>query len=1710
MSNPTAEIADKPLEFHQSADFDLLLNQARLHLRDLAGKVWTDHNAHDPGMTILETLCFAIADLSYRTSFDVKDLMAGYTGGLDLPEDLPLADIALPNHPLTIRDLRKVLLDLKDPNAPKRLLLRNAWPMIVTETEAPLFLLGGESVPGWLSLEREKEIVGGPTTTNPVSNTAATPPKGLTPKTTQPAEPIKSLAASTPKTPVKSVGGEKVISKGLQQTQKHQEVEALQARKVIASQDAKVTTKAIASNQKNQEGIAITKTQLATSGAYASAQVASFQTAVTSVNALSSTPVAVGNTNVLTPNPNNPSTIFTPPGGGLAWEFPEDALRLNGLYGIQLEFEEDRSQSEYYLSDLNKNYFRPKVTVQGKGLTLNILMPYWDQIQWSFKDLDLNTVTPAFTVRNQQGDPYYIGVDKLNYDDYFYDYYAEVQLGSYVLPAFVNLATPLRSEIQFAGQSLPFEAKWLDWNELANGVKMNYGNVSTQVEGIDFVGIDDQDLVYDIRLTFDNQLPAPNNRQYPILLRIVFDAGLVLPNYFYVSTALRAKLPNLFQQRIDLETAVKQELLDAQGDLYTHYQSKVNRVFKLVYGKEGVWEHLGKHRNLCEDFQSFSASRVQEIALFGKLLVQPGYNVNQVLGELYFQIDQFLHPLIQFHSLSEISEKGYRMEDIFKGPLLDHGFIEDSDLANLDRRSVIYTSDLVRILMDVDGVEAIEDFSISSYIDNRLMGRKVTNCLSLTYADVYRPRLSVEKSGLAVEVGKVLETPETKKVLEWYHHKLDELKAGQLPEGLASQLELPIGQSRNTEVYRSIQYDFPQIYGIGPFGLPAEATDDRKARAQQLKAYLLPFEQMLANYLKQISHLPALFSFNDTIETTYPHTPLYDVPEVAPLFRSFLQSGTTWELFKADPDNAYRTTLQENEDESTWHHRRNRFLDHLLGRFSESFTDYAVQLFNQHKHLLDQPSLSQMKLYEKERQAEMKRLVGDKVAFGMDLPAVTNRRNQGFNYQITDEANQGWGSGNVSGYKRRLCRLLGIRDVSHHFIFDQVDPENKNQKIDLEGMHVIEHILLRPKVNYVTFTPVPNLPLQNQNDGSGYYLYDADRDPYSFRVTVILPMGAGRFVNPQFRKFAERLIRQETPAHILPEIRWMSGACGHDLETAYKGWIENSYKLKPWEFQQWHQNPALAKANLSIDSAAFLGGRNWLVFAMQAPCKVSLKALNPAQQVLSPINGLVKLPYGSDDVHAFQLSHLGGTLRVLALKSPENKWEERYTSGPLGANWLPVKDLVGKDQGLIEALGGEGKYLIEYQVGSEKVEFNLFATAPNLKPGILLINNLKSSLTDSGDTIEIQVANLRDTRLGVQPPFGEFSFATEPGVWRPVPYRSNANNEWRLSDFERDFKNGTYQFRYAVNGEATDVTIKIIQGIVVQEDTILRLKANDVPALSSPVEIDPFLPGIVWSFDFIPIGGDVSFYKIENGQPNLFATEAVTLQNHQQPLEVGDVWAEKGNGLYRATYNTTSGTDSVEFKLEGSPSLRWSYANDWVFVHFPSGTEVAPDGKVYRLKLDPKGPKQPYAFRFKSTKGKLSIFQKEKLIIEFTGNEMLIGAGDLPPGIYQASYDRGNGQEEVKILEVAGEKEPFLIEKVTQLKENSFRMEPLTEVEGEEKLVWRVNGRYRSKSRAPRLTLTFSNPEDVAVSLTIVKGGEEETFEMKFSLEMLKNWGDGN
>ena len=96
-----------------SQDYEFLRSEGLKHIENLASDLWTDYNAHDPGITILEVLCYAITELGYRCGFEIKDFLHDKNGALVNGQMLYTAKEILTVNPLTINDYRKLLIDIE-------------------------------------------------------------------------------------------------------------------------------------------------------------------------------------------------------------------------------------------------------------------------------------------------------------------------------------------------------------------------------------------------------------------------------------------------------------------------------------------------------------------------------------------------------------------------------------------------------------------------------------------------------------------------------------------------------------------------------------------------------------------------------------------------------------------------------------------------------------------------------------------------------------------------------------------------------------------------------------------------------------------------------------------------------------------------------------------------------------------------------------------------------------------------------------------------------------------------------------------------------------------------------------------------------------------------------------------------------------------------------------------------------------------------------------------------------------------------------------------------------------------------------------------------------------------------------------------------------------------------------------------------------------
>jgi len=668
-------------------------------------------------------------------------------------------------------------------------------------------------------------------------------------------------------------------------------------------------------------------------------------------------------------------------------------------------------------------------------------------------------------------------------------------------------------------------------------------------------------------------------------------------------------------------------------DIFTLYQKKIEKTVSIL---QHAKEKLHAHRNVCEDFLPIKTACPQELAFCADIEVHADSDIEEVYAKVLFELENYLNPEIKFYTLNELVEEGVPTVNIFEGPTLHHGFIKTEELKVTTPRTSIKVSDIINFVMDIEGVKAVKNVLLTKYsTDGKPILPSERWCLNID--EGCKPVLNIFRSKVLFFKGKLpfkAKIDETLDTLKYLHG----LESRNKLKGTADDFKMPNGNHVDLGDFASVQYEFPMTYGIGRYGLPQSAILERHAQARQLKAYLGFYDQLLANFFSQLANTKKLFSLDADIRQTYFGQYLDEVSGMADLY---INATELQEVFSepdpTDTDNIKKGRDLLMEDEKTFYDRRNRFLDHLIARFADSFNEYVLMLYTYQNA-------------DEYDEIDTDELIRDKIKFLKDYPIISAERGKAYNYILPS-----WDTDNVSGLEKRLVRRSGIDDFTRRYLFcfskieiqktednppkyyfhiideggnkviasiqeydsfseaaDQalklsevfVDPssykhvdvapdqfsfeitdESNNalahsgviypdeasrenaiatiiEKLSAdcpgEGMHMVEHMLLRPR-----FSP-PVIPGEELIDT--YKLFDVcleencqfcgEEDPYSFRISLIMPYWHDRFQSMEFRRYFEDMVRTETPAHCMIKICWVSNSMMNAFETVYREWME--------------------------------------------------------------------------------------------------------------------------------------------------------------------------------------------------------------------------------------------------------------------------------------------------------------------------------------------------------------------------------------------------------------------------------------------------------------------------------------------------------------------------------------------------------------------------
>ena len=152
--------------------------------------------------------------------------------------------------------------------------------------------------------------------------------------------------------------------------------------------------------------------------------------------------------------------------------------------------------------------------------------------------------------------------------------------------------------------------------------------------------------------------------------------------------------------------------------------------------------------------------------------------------------------------------------------------------------------------MDLPGVLAVRDIVVNALRTDTPDGKPEpitpTDKWQLTVAPGKQPRLH-ESAWRLVFYKRNLPTPPHRDQVSAAWLEMKKQAQQRVETAHDEDVAIPQGRFRNVSRYHSFQNHFPAVFGLSDAGLPSTADHRRRAQALQLKAYLLFFDQVMAN-----------------------------------------------------------------------------------------------------------------------------------------------------------------------------------------------------------------------------------------------------------------------------------------------------------------------------------------------------------------------------------------------------------------------------------------------------------------------------------------------------------------------------------------------------------------------------------------------------------------------------------------------------------------------------------------------------------------------------------------------------------------------------------------------------------------------------------------------------------------------------------------------
>lgn len=643
--------------------------------------------------------------------------------------------------------------------------------------------------------------------------------------------------------------------------------------------------------------------------------------------------------------------------------------------------------------------------------------------------------------------------------------------------------------------------------------------------------------------------------------------------------------------------------------------------------RDQVFALVSSQRNLCRDSAGVHIVTPQPYYLAGVIEIDDSRPRAEIYADIYFRCAQHISSANHLLRFETARQQGMPWERIFEGPLTERGFIDEADFAQ--KIEDIAVVKLITLVRGIAGVVQVKSLYLVDENDRYLSNLSVTQrekaCPVLHFFDApekihaldLQHGRSMALDASSSDAAKLSSHPlshreirafgeQVRLYLKKYEFERDAFRRNQ--SQFEQLIPLPSADKKELSQYLSLGENTPAIFGINHFGIPKSEPPEVHARARQLKAYLYPFEQMMANYLASLAGIRHLYSIDAQVQRSY--------------FSQFLNDDQIPLI-----ENLYTPKANQHEiahilrEQDAFEDRRNRVLDSLLAIYGEQFpNEEFVRLDYYHKaavtqaqirckitllqHLCELSSqrgaaMNARQCATSDQQISLQKRVH--ILLGCDAQRATSaallQALQGDVRHISDtryadllrqqinvpaeidesvlkQVSTPAADDAHASFKlphARVCDALLQTGVhQHNYRILKVSDKHGWLCLHTKTQQTLPLILL-PLSEIASYTQqllqhvcdlnlscegfhlVEHLLLRPRSKGVQHQVHQGF---YSHQVSIILPGFTARFSDLKLRHWIESLISQHLPAHIMPHFFWLDFAYLAQFEMRHQAWLE--------------------------------------------------------------------------------------------------------------------------------------------------------------------------------------------------------------------------------------------------------------------------------------------------------------------------------------------------------------------------------------------------------------------------------------------------------------------------------------------------------------------------------------------------------------------------